>query len=114
MEEWVTAHIIPVRPAIAEIERLPHNLRSISQQSPISLSSRSYPTLLLGKSISFTPVGSDTETPEWNRVLLDDKIRIIGMKEVCDISLFLSLMLNNLVQASNGVLYIIDGTISVS
>jgi hypothetical protein len=46
-------------------------------------------------------------------VLLDDKIRIIGMKEVCGISLFLSLMLNN-VQASNGVLYIIDGTISVS
>ncbi|KDQ62902.1 hypothetical protein JAAARDRAFT_28872 [Jaapia argillacea MUCL 33604] len=78
VERWISAHIIP--------------------QSPISLgSSHTYDTLLSGKSVSFKEIrNDDAEAPEWARVVLEDDIRIIGMKE-----------------AMNGVFYLIDGTVRI-
>ncbi|KAG5636535.1 hypothetical protein H0H81_007702 [Sphagnurus paluster] len=67
----------------------------IVPKSPIRLDSE-YPTLLEGKTISFRPISkNDGKGPEWSRVTLEDGVRIIGMKE-----------------GSNGVLFLIDGTVS--
>ncbi|KAJ7708519.1 hypothetical protein B0H16DRAFT_1632641 [Mycena metata] len=76
VERWVSAHIIP--------------------QSPISFD-QTYPTLLEGKSISFTKSSKkgDANAPDWGKVVIGDNIHIIGMRE-----------------ASNGILYLIDGAIS--
>ncbi|KAJ7184365.1 hypothetical protein C8R46DRAFT_1063849 [Mycena filopes] len=76
VERWVSAHIIP--------------------QSPISFD-QTYPTLLEGKSISFTQSlrTGDANAPDWSKVVLGANIHIIGMRE-----------------ASNGILYLIDGAIS--
>ncbi|KAJ6500594.1 hypothetical protein C8R45DRAFT_820392 [Mycena sanguinolenta] len=53
-------------------------------------------TRLDGKSISFTPSKkADPKTPEWSRVVIGDNVHIIAKRE-----------------ASNGALYLIDGTIS--
>ncbi|KAH9075836.1 hypothetical protein EDB83DRAFT_2352563 [Lactarius deliciosus] len=73
VERWVSLHIIP--------------------ESPISLTSRTYPTLAEGK-ISFVETSKDTTLPEWERVLINGDIQIINAKE-----------------AINGVLYVIDGTV---
>lgn len=51
------------------------------QESPITFDLK-YDTLLQGKSITFTPVRGDSDSPEWSRVALEDGVRIIGMKEV--------------------------------
>ncbi|KAF5384865.1 hypothetical protein D9615_000925 [Tricholomella constricta] len=68
----------------------------IVPESPITLDSEQHPTLLHRKSISFTPISkNDGKGPEWSRVTLEDGVRIIGMKE-----------------GLNGVLYLIDGTVS--
>ncbi|KAI0756421.1 hypothetical protein C8Q80DRAFT_1090195 [Daedaleopsis nitida] len=68
----------------------------IIPKSPISLSSEAeYETLLAGKNVSFALDDGETNTPEWSRVLVDGSMRLTGMKE-----------------ASNGVLYILDGTIT--
>ncbi|GLB43747.1 putative protein with four repeated domains in the Fasciclin I family of proteins, present in many other contexts [Lyophyllum shimeji] len=76
VERWVSAHIVP--------------------KSPISLESEEQPTMLDGKSISFTPITkNDGQGPEWSRVTLEDGVRIVDMKE-----------------GLNGVLYLIDGTIA--
>ncbi|PCH34276.1 hypothetical protein WOLCODRAFT_62726 [Wolfiporia cocos MD-104 SS10] len=69
----------------------------IIPQSPISLLSPSiHETLLTGKSVTFTQSEEDDSQPEWSRVLMDGDVRIIGSKE-----------------ASNGVMYIIDGTVKI-
>ncbi|OBZ78862.1 hypothetical protein A0H81_01350 [Grifola frondosa] len=68
----------------------------IIPRSPISLESSSeYETLLEGKNVSFKQVNGDTSAPAWSRVRLNDDIRLTAMKEC----------------ASNGVMYIIDGTV---
>jgi len=84
VERWVASHIIP--------------------RSPIDLLGETeYETLLPGKSLRFVRAalgkghGHEHEHDEWTRVLLNGDIRILSMK-----------------QASNGVLYLIDGTISPS
>jgi len=74
VERWVSLHIIP--------------------ESHILLSSRTYPTLLEGKTVAFEEISEDHTVPEWNRVLVNGNIPIVGKRE-----------------ATNGVLYIIDGTI---
>ncbi|KAF9461896.1 hypothetical protein BDZ94DRAFT_1220658 [Collybia nuda] len=66
----------------------------IIPDSPISFDSK-YDTLLRSKSISFTKTQTGGNSPEWSRVTLEDGIRIIDMKE-----------------GLNGVLYLIDGTVS--
>ncbi|KZT30975.1 hypothetical protein NEOLEDRAFT_1053619 [Neolentinus lepideus HHB14362 ss-1] len=76
VQRWVSAHIIP--------------------ESPIVLESRSYDTLLAGKSIEFEKIEGHSERPDWARIVLDRDIRIISKKE-----------------AINGVLYLIDGTVKV-
>ncbi|KAF8079334.1 hypothetical protein FPV67DRAFT_111346 [Lyophyllum atratum] len=68
----------------------------IIPKSPITLDLQEYPTLLDGKTISFKPVSKNNgKGPEWSRVTLEDGVRIIGMKE-----------------GLNGVLFLIDGTVS--
>jgi len=70
----------------------------IIPKHPIALNStEEYPTMLHKKSIKFTPVGDtpNDEVPEWRLVTLEDGVRIVGMKE-----------------GLNGVLYMIDGTVS--
>ncbi|KIY52074.1 hypothetical protein FISHEDRAFT_36079 [Fistulina hepatica ATCC 64428] len=77
VNHWVCAHIIP--------------------QSPISLVDVTYGTLLDGKPLSFTTdPRANTEALEWRHVLVDNKIRILSMKE-----------------AAKGVFYLIDGAITV-
>ncbi|KIY52519.1 hypothetical protein FISHEDRAFT_35094 [Fistulina hepatica ATCC 64428] len=69
----------------------------IIPQSPISLVDVTYGTLLDGKAVSFTTdPRANTDALEWQRVLVDAQTRILSMKE-----------------AANGVLYLIDGTITV-
>ncbi|KAH8991988.1 hypothetical protein EDB92DRAFT_1934907 [Lactarius akahatsu] len=63
------------------------------KESPISLASRTYPTLAEGN-ISFVETSKDTTLPEWERVLINGDIQIVNAKE-----------------AINGVLYVIDGTV---
>jgi len=72
VERWVSAHIIP--------------------QSPITFD-RTYPTLLDGKSITFTQ--SQGNDNDWSHVIIGEDVHIVGKRE-----------------ASNGVLFLIDGTIS--
>ncbi|KAK2462899.1 hypothetical protein APHAL10511_005097 [Amanita phalloides] len=68
----------------------------IIPNSPIDLDSpEAYPTLLDGKLVTFKPISkNDGKGSTWNRVTLDGGIKILNMRE-----------------ASNGVLYIIDGSI---
>jgi hypothetical protein len=74
---WISAHIIP--------------------QSPIEFDSRSYETLLEGKSVEFRLAeGGEEEAPEWSRVEIDQEIHIVGFK-----------------QAANGAYYLIDGAVKV-
>ncbi|KAJ7722290.1 hypothetical protein DFH07DRAFT_857059 [Mycena maculata] len=72
VERWVSAHIIP--------------------QSPIAFD-QTYPTLLDGKTITFTQ-SKKGDTDDWSRAVIEGKVHIIGKRE-----------------ASNGVLFLIDGTI---
>ncbi|KAG6919861.1 hypothetical protein DXG01_015569 [Tephrocybe rancida] len=68
----------------------------VSEDFPITLDTNRHLTLLEGKSVTFTPIGkSDGQGAQWSRVTLEDGIHMIGMKE-----------------GSNGVLYLIDGSIS--
>ncbi|KAI8990661.1 hypothetical protein BD414DRAFT_413217 [Trametes punicea] len=67
----------------------------IIPQSPISLDGpKEYETLLDGKNVTFTPEKGDKDAPVWARVLLNGNVRLKGMRE-----------------ASNGVMYILDGTV---
>jgi len=66
----------------------------IIPKSHISLPSRAYPTLAEGKTVSFEEISKDQTIPEWKRVSVNGNIQIVSKKE-----------------ASNGVLYVIDGTI---
>jgi len=69
----------------------------IIPDAPISLAGQTYDTLLCGKSVTFETVdGSDESAPEWTRVVFEDHAHIISMTE-----------------ASNGVLYLVDGTVKV-
>ncbi|CDO73412.1 hypothetical protein BN946_scf185013.g46 [Trametes cinnabarina] len=63
--------------------------------SPISLASpQEYTTLLAGKNVTFTPLDGDKDVPEWARVVLNGDVRLTGIRE-----------------ASNGMMYILDGTV---
>ncbi|KAJ3807088.1 hypothetical protein EV368DRAFT_47387 [Lentinula lateritia] len=55
-----------------------------------------YDTVLQGKSVSFTSTQSNGGDEDWKTVTIEDGIKILSMK-----------------QASNGILYLIDGTIDV-
>ncbi|KAJ3903626.1 hypothetical protein F5879DRAFT_958892 [Lentinula edodes] len=55
-----------------------------------------YETVLQGKFVSFTSTQSNGDDEDWKTVTIEDGIKILSMK-----------------QASNGILYIIDGTIDV-
>ncbi|TBU29778.1 hypothetical protein BD309DRAFT_654693 [Dichomitus squalens] len=69
----------------------------IIPQSPISLTSDGeFETLLSGRNVTFTVVDGDSNAPEWRRALLDGSVHLTDMKE-----------------ASNGVMYILDGTVTV-
>ena len=84
VERWVSAHIIPVSSLLRgpAIRRGAHGARPV-QTSPISLASDSqHQTLLPGKNVTFTVVGSDQNAPEWQRVALDGSVQLIGKKEV--------------------------------
>ncbi|KAI9512620.1 hypothetical protein F5148DRAFT_1161603 [Russula earlei] len=74
VERWVSLHIIP--------------------ESQISLPSRTYPTLVEGRTITFKETKKGSTALEWQRVLVNGDIPILNKKE-----------------AINGVLYVIDGTI---
>ncbi|KAF8645690.1 hypothetical protein AX16_007639 [Volvariella volvacea WC 439] len=68
----------------------------IIPQSPITLD-QTYQTLLEKKSVTFTPITkNDGRGPEWSRVTVEDGVRITSAKE-----------------GLNGVLYLIDGTVSL-
>jgi len=71
----------------------------IPNQISLSDAPVTYETLLEGKSVTFSPVHVKGEKgkdlPEWAGVTLEGGVRIIGMKE-----------------AENGVIYMIDGTIT--
>ncbi|KAJ8694495.1 hypothetical protein PTI98_007160 [Pleurotus ostreatus] len=63
VEKWISAHIIP--------------------ESPITLESKTYPTILHRKTVSFTALPkSDPKAAEWTRVLVNGDVHIIGMKEL--------------------------------
>jgi len=64
--------------------------------SPIDFDSKTYDTLLDGTSVKFEVVGKETDAPEWSRVLIDEDNHILGSKK-----------------ASNGVYYLIDGTVKI-
>ncbi|KAH8998750.1 hypothetical protein EDB86DRAFT_2909913 [Lactarius hatsudake] len=74
-------------------ERIKEERRALGE-SPISLASRTYPTLAEGKISFVEETSKDTTLPEWERVLINGDIQIINAKE-----------------AINGVLYVIDGTV---
>ncbi|KAI0783145.1 hypothetical protein C8Q75DRAFT_726577 [Abortiporus biennis] len=78
VERWVSAHVIAQSPIV-----LP------SDKSVVE-----YPTMLEGKSVTFTGVADRAEDPEWAHVVIDKKMHIVSMRE-----------------AENGVLYIVDGTV---
>ncbi|KAJ7349080.1 hypothetical protein DFH08DRAFT_864350 [Mycena albidolilacea] len=65
----------------------------IIPQSPIDFD-QTY-TRLDGRPISFASKKGDSKAPEWSRVVIGDNVHIIGERE-----------------ASNGVLYLIDSTMS--
>ncbi|KAF8890092.1 hypothetical protein BD779DRAFT_1518282 [Infundibulicybe gibba] len=68
----------------------------IIPQSPISLAGHTYNTLLDDRTITFTPITKSAgKGSEWSQVTLEDGIHITSKKE-----------------GLNGVLYMIDGTIS--
>ncbi|KAI0059419.1 hypothetical protein BV25DRAFT_1828937 [Artomyces pyxidatus] len=66
----------------------------IIPEAPIFLASHTYPTLADGRSVSFKEIEGDATAPEWTRVLLNGEVQILRMKN-----------------ASNGVFYLIDGTV---
>ncbi|KAJ6488488.1 hypothetical protein C8R47DRAFT_1125703 [Mycena vitilis] len=68
----------------------------IIPQSPIAFD-ESHPTLLDGKSISFERVKRGTNDPEWSQVVIEGNVHIVQKRE-----------------ASNGVLYLLDGTIDTT
>ncbi|KAF8480979.1 hypothetical protein DFH94DRAFT_630204 [Russula ochroleuca] len=66
----------------------------IIPESHTSLSSRTYLTLAEGKTVTFKEINKDTTVTDWKRFLVNDNIQIVRKKE-----------------ATNGVLYVIDGTV---
>ncbi|KIM38187.1 hypothetical protein M413DRAFT_447948, partial [Hebeloma cylindrosporum] len=68
----------------------------IIPEYPLSLDSEQHKTLLKRKTVSFSPIAkNDGQGAEWSRVTLENGFKITGKHE-----------------ALNGVLYLIDGTIS--
>ncbi|KAH9854265.1 hypothetical protein C2E23DRAFT_817945 [Lenzites betulinus] len=70
----------------------------IIPEYPVSLlSPAEHHTLLDGKNVTFTALqDGDPSSPEWTRVVLDGAVRLLARKE-----------------ASNGVMYILDGTVAL-
>ncbi|KAH9932091.1 uncharacterized protein BXZ73DRAFT_90023 [Epithele typhae] len=73
----------------------------IIPRSPIDFASSdptTFATLLADKNVTFTHVADriHADVPGWARVILDGSVRLIGKKE-----------------ASNGVMYMLDGTVKV-
>ncbi len=77
--------------------------------------SRTYPTLVQGKTVTFKETSEDPTVPEWKRVFVNGNIQIVSRKEVRFLYLASLLMPNadptTNPKATNGVLYVIDGTI---
>ena len=70
--------------------------------------------MLPEKQVTFKQVDNDESVPEWSRVRLNDDVRLIAMKEVCLLWYLFALGLMIIIyQASNGVLYMIDGTVKL-
>lgn len=121
VERWVSAHIIPVHFSPLFLPLSTYIDFWNWQRSPIPLVSRTYDTLLSGKSVTFQSVeGGDESKPEWTRVLVEGESSIVGMKEVCVFMTFFQLWNLTIwvhcaltLQASNGVLYLVDGTVKV-
>ncbi|KIY52078.1 hypothetical protein FISHEDRAFT_35930 [Fistulina hepatica ATCC 64428] len=84
--------------AVRSKNNVDHWVRAhIIPQSPISLTDVTYGTIFDGKAVSFTTDPcTKTDALEWQRVLVDNQTHILSMKK-----------------AANGVLYLIDGTITV-
>ncbi|KAJ7596269.1 hypothetical protein C8J56DRAFT_916982 [Mycena floridula] len=62
-----------------------------------SLEPRTYETMLDGRSVTFSTVkGGKKDAPQWSKFTLESGIALLNMKE-----------------ASNGVIYMIDGTVTV-
>ena len=83
-----------------------------SQESHISLSSPTYPTLVDGKTITFREISQDPTVSEWKRVLVNGNIQIVDKKEVWS-SIYhpYGCLPHVFFKAINGDLYVIDGTI---
>ncbi|VDC05769.1 unnamed protein product [Peniophora sp. CBMAI 1063] len=60
----------------------------------LELADREYPTLADDKSVTFRLVDADEKKPDWARLAVDGEIHLLQKKE-----------------ASNGVFYIVDGTV---
>jgi hypothetical protein len=111
VERWVSLHIIPVCGLYAH-PRKTQLTRLYFQESHISLPSRTYPTLLEGKTVTFKEISEDPAVPEWKRVSVNGNIQIVSRKEVRSLYLvFLPILTSPILKATNGVLYVVDGTI---
>lgn len=78
--KWVSAHIIPVR--VSSLHAPYANLVRI-KESAVDFQSKTYDTLLDGKSVKFETVGdSESGSPDWSRVQIDQDIHIVGSKKV--------------------------------
>jgi len=65
----------------------------IIPQSPITFDDQTYETLG-GKSLTFSLPKGKSDVSDWSKAILENNVHIIGKRE-----------------ASNGVLYLIDGTV---
>lgn len=76
---------------------------------------KTYDSLLDGVVVSFESVGG-REEPAWRYVVVNGDAHIISMKEVSMnqfTSILARLQSSSRHQASNGVLYMIDGTVKI-
>lgn len=61
----------------------PHAYPCLFKESAVDFHSKTYNTLLDGKSVKFELVeGGEVDTPEWSRVQIDEDIHILGSKRV--------------------------------
>ena len=62
--------------------------------------------------MTFREISEDPAVPEWQRVSVNGNIQIVSRKEVRSLYLsFLPILTSLILKATNGVLYVIDGTI---
>ena len=117
VERWISAHVIPV------CIHCPRNKKALligPQQSPITFSPTSqFETMQPGCVITVTSAVPEKEfnpeKPSWQQVVLNGNVSIISRHEVRRIMALLQQFTDRtgsyVSQASNGVLYLIDGVI---